>query len=331
MSATDAEIQAAIAAVEGGGAPEATHPSEPSEPAAKTRDSPSEPADPPGDAPAEPESGAAPSSESPTEAHESPKTAPAEDGQASPGLQEKFKNWNELLKHQGKLHREREAVKRQRQELEAKIKARQEEDTLRQQDPVAWARRYLPADAYEQWTKGILAEQGYKEEEEKLPRAVVEMRERLKQLEAEKNQLAERWEQEKRQTQAQQYMGQVKELLGSDEFRLASRWPGVEQEISNLVVRWHHERDELLTPRQAVEKIHQAVLTHAAKLREAMDGPATSPEPAASPKRIEGPARPKSLTNDIGPVSLVTDEPDGLTWDQRLDFYAEQLQRASQK
>lgn len=307
MATTQAEIQAAIAAVQA----ESPAPTDAAPPAPDSAEADAAPVD----------SGSGIAEEAVAQAGDAAASAAPEAPKAvappAPDASDEVPpEWLEKLEADSKSWRSEQQRKQEKSELDQLRQERAEQEALRQRDPLEYARKYLGDDFYDKITRRLLND-GKLTAEEKVKHVETEA-ERLKR---ENDELRTKISQKDQETHVNQYLGDVSKVLDQPQYALTREWPGIQSDIIDLTNKWHSAYGQVLTPQEVVSKIDVIVRQRWRRLKQA-EG-AASPEekkaPEAPPKQTQHSGQastPRTITNDMASVSDV-ELPDDLSWDER--------------
>lgn len=253
--------------------------------------------------------------------------APAEP--VTPAQEAISAEWQEKLRRDAEDFRTQKALKEMREE-HARLRAEAEErDRLLAQDPYAFAQKYLPKNFYEQMTERLINDGKAKPEQELSvkDREIQELRQRLE--------MQERQKAEAEQNQALQgYMSEAAQVMQDEKYALTRSWPGVENEIIDLVAQWHNVYGQVLPASEAIAKIDAVVRQRWQQLQQAAGTASPQPEGDKKPSAKSAPApkqatpgtpatEPKTLTNEMASGAL--DIPDDIPWEEQKRRLANQI------
>ncbi len=248
-----------------------------------------------------------------------------EEGSQKEGIEEKGISgpWANVLRQQAQIRREKVRIEKQTRASDQHHLEMEQQRRLMQENPVAWAQQHGGSDFYNRMTTDMLRQQGVEPEAQTVDSQVATLRQELQQLRQEQVQREQAHHEEQtvhsQNKAASDYMGEVRNALSADGHELTRAWPGVEDDVANLVVAWKEEYGEILTPGQAIDKISSKVRDHYTRLSQAATNGRGNSNGAVRQS-------PRAITNQAASLP-VEDAPADLPWDEQLAIAARNLAR----
>lgn len=223
-------------------------------------------------------------------------------------------SWSKLLAQRSLLHRQEQTVKKRMRDLEERQsrldaweKQQKESAALLEQDPVEWFNQQnLPADFFDRYIRKL---NGETELESPGVKAMRSEFDRLRsELEEERRQRYEAETSAKAEQEGRRWLEGLRGELAKPEYAMAAKWPNIENEAATLIVGWKNEYGELLTQRQALDKLLPKIREYV----ERFTGSTPSP-------RVQNPGAghsPKTITNQA--AAAASPPASNMTWEEKI-------------